>query len=199
MNIGNKKISYSQNRPLDGAFKYIKNLTQTQEIVPNYVNVQVSSVYLQYLAKYPIVSSDTYTSYWASKDAQNSWYEVDLLKNSFYLESYTIRARNCDFITDWEVLGSNDGVHYDLVDVKHNQTMPETLSLPSMHFECEQPKTRRMFKFMPKGKNFDENYHFVLCNLELFGKFKPIFRYQRITKAIRQFYYLPCLIVIIIC
>ena len=172
--IKDDKVPYSSENPLNGAFSYIQSFYQTQEISPIFVQARNSSKHEGTLDPKDTFTADvSTTSYWCSNNVENSWFEIYFNNNFFYLESYTIRAYYKDFFSEYKVLGSNDGYKYDLIDEKSDLTEPPSSpNFPSIHYECKYPKARKMFKFIPKGKKFGENYRFCIYNIDLFGRFK---------------------------
>jgi len=57
-------------------FSYIQNFSGTKEIIPNYVQVNYSSIYSGYDEKAPIVQESSGANHWHSQNTENQWYEV---------------------------------------------------------------------------------------------------------------------------
>ena len=171
MITSNVKIRYNQNEPLNGAFAYLINKFKDQNISEGIVKINVSSTNNKHLV--PVIRRDFITDleYWRSDPINGSWYEVDFLQNNFYLKSYVIRDGERDFFEKWQVLGSNDGIHFDLIDDVKDYPAVSTFNYVNISFKCKYPKTRRIFRIVANGKRAANDYHFVLHRIEFFGEF----------------------------
>ena len=171
--IGEVEIPFDSNKPFNGAFKYIQNVTQQNDIVfYNYIRVSVPSAINQYISD-PITNITATTHAWESQPKEGSWYEIDFLENCFHLEKYVLRAHSHDFFEEWNMLGSNDGVHYDTVDHVSGFKEPSGNTFVNQFFECSNPLTKRIFRYVPKGPRFYQHneYASVIHKLEFYGKF----------------------------
>ena len=165
----NVKLSYHSNDPLNGAFTYLQKKFNKEDIHEDIVKITASST-KQNLYN-PIIRRDfSLGTYWYSESENGSWYEVDFLQNNFYLKSYLIRTYYWDFFEKWQVLGSNDGVHFDVVDDVTDFKKP-TEGHHNIFFKCKYPKMRRIFRIVANGKRFADSCHFVIHRLEFYGMF----------------------------
>ena len=136
----------------------------------------------------PVIKRDfAINNYWESKDENGSWYEVDFQQNLFYLKNYFIRAATGDFFSKWQVLGSNDGVNYDVVDDVTDFEKPTTDKLV---FKCKYPKVRKIFRIVTNGKRFTGDSQFVIHRLEFYGSFisSPFVRTCKINHKNELYY-----------
>jgi hypothetical protein len=161
------KLGYDPNDPLNGAFTYLQKVFGRSDINNGIVKINASST-VQNLYNPVVIRDFTDNLCWYSSSVNGSWYEVDFLQNDFYLKSYIIRDYYWDFFEKWQVLGSNDGVHFDVVDDVTNFAQPST-GLHNIHFVCKYPKMRRIFRVVANGKRFYGDYAFVIHRLEFYG------------------------------
>ena len=159
--VGHVKIPFDPKNVFNGAFKYLQTLSGTENICQNIIKISVSST-IQGTVDIPVVRKyEDITYYWMSQSEKIGWYEVDFKNNRFYLESYVIRDHGRDFHTEWKILGSNDGITYDVVDeVTNYQRPPE--AYVNYNFTCKYPKARRYFKFYKDGSRFYNNEILVI-------------------------------------
>ena len=171
MITSNVILRYNSNDPLNGAFTYLQKKFNKENVHENIVKINASST--EQNLYNPVIRRDFINgTYWRSKDENCSWYEVDFLQNKFYLKSYVIRNYYLDYFEKWEVLGSNDGKQFDLVDdVKDFQKTAKALH--NLFFKCKYPKIRRVFRIVANGKRFSGDYKFVIHRLEFYGMFVP--------------------------
>ena len=167
MPITNVHLTYNAKDPLNGAFTYLQKAYNKIDISDGIIKISARGSTSQNM-NYPIVNRDLGSGYWRSSEGNGSWYKVKFLKNNFFLESYFVRAWQYDFFSNWTVLGSNDGIKYDVVDELINFKVPSSWN---NHFVCKYPKARRMFKIVTNGKDFNNFYRFHIYRLEFFGKF----------------------------
>ena len=170
MSVSNVIINYDENAPLNGAFTYLQTKFNKTNINDGIVRISASTT-VQSL-EHPVVRRDIgIGDYWYSDDVNGSWYEVDFIQNNFYLESYVLRAADRDFFSRWQVLGSDDNVHYDVVDDVIDFQKP-SVEYSCIRFVCKYPKTRRSFRIVTYGKKFGSNsFKFYLYRLEFYGRF----------------------------
>ena len=170
LSIGNVKIVYDQENEINGAFRYIQRITHETDIVSkNYVKVTVSSSNNENPSN-PIIDNSDQITYWQSKDIDESWYEVDFLNNLFYLESYIFRMNKIDYFKEWKILGSNDGIHYDVLDNHTNYPMPD-IEVLNRRFICQTPLTRRIFRYQTKGERYGGQHLTAFHRFDIFGSF----------------------------
>ena len=167
MITSNVRFTYKQSDTLNGAFTYLQKKFNTINIHEKIVKINSSSseknLYI------PVTNRDCVTDiYWNSKNENGSWYEVDFQQNLFYLTNYFIRAAAHDFFSKWQVLGSNDGVNYDVVDDVTDFKEPTTDNLV---FKCKYPKVRKIYRIVTNGKRFAGDYIFHMHRLEFYGSF----------------------------
>ena len=169
MITSNIKLRYNQNDPLNGAFSYLQKTFNKENICDGIVKVSASSS-VQNLYN-PVIKRDFNTDdYWFSRAENGSWYEVDFLQNNFFLTSYLIRAHAVDFFENWKMLGSNDGVNFDVLDEVTNFLKPST-AFHNLSFKCKYPKMRRIFRLVPNGKRYKDDFISVIYRLEFYGRF----------------------------
>ena len=166
------KLNYNSNNPLNGVFAHLKNVSKKTNISDDFIRIKPSStlgktIYGSYNMYSPIIDKNYQSEYWCSEDKNNSWYEIEFLKNRVYLESYFIYASQHEYFSNWKVLGSNNGIDYDVVDEVSGYTKPQGWS---NYFQCKYPKTRRFFKIVASGQRFGKD-GFFLCirKLEFYG------------------------------
>ena len=168
--VGNVNIPFKQNDVFNGAFKYLQTLSGTENICQNIVKVSASSTQGG-RTELPIIRTDEDTSiFWYSQNEKVGWYEIDFKNNKFYLESYVIRDHAQDFHSTWKILGSNDGLKYDVVDEITNYQKPSGTYV-NLNFTCKYPKARRIFRFYKDGSRFVNDYLLIFHRLEFFGRF----------------------------
>lgn len=180
MILSNVEVKYDENQPLNGAFAHLQTSFKKTSISDGVVRIRTKST-VQNLAL-PIENKSFENIYWCSKNERESWYEVDFLQNTFYLTSYVIRDYHWDFFEKWQVLGSNDGRHYDVVDDVTDFKQP-SYGFHNYHKNCTQPKARRMFRIVAYGKRFYNDFFFVIHRLEFYGKFVSRLPYLSIRQC----------------
>ena len=173
------RLAYESSSTLNGAFTYLQTYHKRTDINNGIVKINASSVNGD--INTPVVKRDLGSCYWYSNNENGSWYEVDFLKNKFYLEGYFIRAHPQDYFANWQVLGSYDGENYDVVDEVSNYTRPSSFD---NYFKCKYPKQRRIFKILTNGTRFYGNYTFYLYRLEFYGRLTTL-NNNRCTRARR--------------
>lgn len=167
----NVVLNYDSSFPLNGAFTYLQNYTGKTDINNGFVKTNSSSTNTGTDKNFPIVKRDIgeyNAGAWCSNDENRSWYEIEFINYYFYLEGYLIRASPVDFFSDWQVLGSNNGRDYDVIDDVSGNTQPASYN---NFFECKYPKTRKKFKIITNGKRFKGDNHFCIWRIEFFGRF----------------------------
>ena len=170
MIISDLEVKYNSNEPLNGAFAHLQIANKKENISQGVVTIKTSTNLNNF--ELPVIKRDFEETYWHSDCENGSWYEVDFLHNHFYLESYVIRAYSQDYFSNWQVIGSNDGKHYDIVDEKTDFPEPLPVTKYNLHFTCKAPKARRTFRIVTNGKRLGgSDYCFYLHRLEFFGKF----------------------------
>ena len=168
--VGNVNIPFKSNDMFNGAFKYLQTLSGTENICQNIVKVSASSTKTG-RTEIPLIKKDEDLNYyWTSQLEDVGWYEVDFKNNKFYLESYVIRDHTQDFHSAWKILGSNDGVKYDVVDEVTNFQRPSGTYV-NLNFTCKYPKARRFLKFYKDRARFANDGLLVFHRLEFFGRF----------------------------
>ena len=140
MILSDIEFNFDENSPLNGAFTHMQIAYKKENISDKILKIRASST-VQNL-EYPVIKRDESSDYyWCSRGGEpNSWYEVDFLMNRFYLESYVIRACSWDFFEKWQVLGSDDGKHYYVVDNVTEFKKPEPWGEHLFNFVCKFPK-----------------------------------------------------------
>ena len=198
--ISNVKLTYNADSPLNGAFTYLKS-AYNKDNISNEI-VKISAKTSDFNLEYPVVKRDIGKDYWRSSNENGSWYEVDFLLNHFYLESYVIRAYYIDFFESWQVLGSNDGKKYDVVDDVKGFEKPDE-NIHNLNFKCKYPKVRRTFRIVASGKRFKGcDYYFHIYRLEFFGRFVGFDQNKRRTCNQRRYNgntFVYCLLVLCSC
>ena len=170
MTLPDAELTYDPKHPFDGAFTCLQNVFQKTNINEGIVNIRVSSN--ENNMEYPVVKRDEGFDWWVSDDVNGSWYEVNFIHSYFHLKSYVIRDWSLDFFANWKVLGSNDGVNYDVVDSVNGFQVSDVNSHPNFHFVCKYPKTRKYFRIQTSGKRLKEtDYTFAIYRLEFYGIF----------------------------
>ena len=193
--IGNVIIEYDYKNEFNGAFRYIQNLVGDNDIVSkNYVKVSVSSSNNQNPST-PVIDNTLGDTYWQSEDIENSWYEIDFVNNSFYLESYVLRMNIVDFYKEWEILGSNDGINYEVIDNQTDFAQPSGIVI-NKRFICKNPLTKRMFRYQPKGTRFRGDHYVTLHRIDFFGSFMSSHTHIiSCLQNINHIYYPHCLFI----
>ena len=164
------KMVYYEHSPLNGAFTYLQKAFNRDNINDGIVKINASST-VQNLES-PVVKRNIGTdSPWNSGNKNESWYEVDFLQNNFYLTSYVIRDHAQDFYSTFQVLGSNDGQRFDVVDDVTNFERPEGDAYYNILFKCKYPKRRKIFRIATKGTRFYGDHNFFIHRLEFYGVF----------------------------
>ena len=169
--ITNFDLKYQSGSTLNGAFTYLQNYYGRTDIHNGIVKINVSSTNGNHDKTTPIVKRDIGDGTWGSISENGSWYEVDFLKNKFYLEGYFIRAHPHDFFPNWQVHGSSDGENFDVVDDVSGYTQPSSYD---NYFRCKYPKQRRIFKIITSGTRFYGDFMFHIYRLEFYGRFATI-------------------------
>ena len=187
MITSNVRLRFNPNNMLDGAFAYLQKKFNKENITEDIVKINASSTE-QYLYC-PVIMRNFSGNYWRSSNESGSWYEVDFLQNLFYLKNYFIRDHANDFFKQWQVLGSNDGIHFDVVDdVKDFPT--QSYGMHNILFNCKYPKVRRIFRIVANGRRNLGDYKFVIHRLEFYGTFisKPFIKTCKIDARNRSFH-----------
>ena len=196
-------IPYNEEEPLHGAFYYIQQQTNQNDIAEKgYVKVSVSSIEKGYNNwVLPIIKKDTTNEFLPTDNVENSWYEVDLLNNYFLLNRYVIRMNKADYFSEWEIKGSLDGVNYFTVDHQTDFKQPSE-TIHTSNFSISNPKIIRVLRYCPIGKRFGGNNQLIIHRLELFGKFvsSRFLPFNKLTSTCNYFHarcfcYLFCFIV----
>ena len=170
MITSNIKFRYNSNDPLNGAFTYLQKEFNKEDIHEDIVKINASSTEKNLYN--PIIRRDLASgTYWQSKNESRSWYEIDFLQNNFYLKSYLFRTYSWDFFEEWQVLGSNDGTNFDVVDDVTDFKEPTEERHHNILFKCKYPKMRRIFRIVANGKRFYGDYKFIIHRLEFYGMF----------------------------
>ena len=169
--VGNVPIPYDSAHPLNGSFAYLQKITDIKDIVFNkIVKVRVSSTNNSNLAVPLIETNETANIFWLSKDIDSNFYEVDFVDNFFRLESFVIRFHKNDFMSQWSILGSNDGIHYETLfnasDYRSNIN-----GYGNFHFNCSKIATKRIFRYETHGVRKVNDYYTYLHRLQFYGSF----------------------------
>ena len=138
------RLKYREDSPLDGAFTYLQKTFKREDINNDIVKIETSYNGQNYES--PVIKRNIGSdNAWFSENKNGSWYEVDFLQNNFYLESYVMRAYYQDFFEKWQVLGSNDGTHFDVIDDVTGFQRPKVYEYHNVYRKCKYPRTRRIF------------------------------------------------------
>ena len=189
---------YYENSPLDGAFTYMQKAFNKVNINEGFVKINASSSTQS--SESPVIKRNMGTdNFWGSDDENGSWYEVNFLKNSFYLTSYEIRDHPQDFYSAFQVLGSNDGQNFDVVDDVKDFERPNGDTNVNVLFRCKYPKRRKIFRIVTKGVRFYGDHRFYIHRLEFYGIFNsnPFMNScQRCNNMLHSsIWYILCLII----
>ena len=171
MTVPSVRLRYRNSSPFNGAFTYLQKYFNKDEISEDIVKITSKSSGDNLV--FPVEKRDLGFDYFGSCCESDNWYEVDFLQNNFFLESYEIRDYYWDFFPSWEVLGTNDGVHYDVVDNVTGFEQP-SVGHHNLHFKCKYPKTRRSFRIIVHGNRFQGDTFFYIYRLEFYGRFNDL-------------------------
>ena len=171
IDIGTIKIPLDENNIYADAIKYLQDLSNQEDVVDlNLVKISTSLTSTTNL-KYPILKkSDDINYYFTASNPGEFWYEIDFLNNQFYLDTYLIRASDQEYFKEWKVLGSNDGIHYSIIDHIKDFTQPKN-DYCSIPFKCQFPNTYRFIRLWTHGKRFNNDDLIFIHRLEFYGAF----------------------------
>jgi hypothetical protein len=96
---------------------------------------------------------ETTGSRWCSNGKENGYFGVDFNESRILLESYIYRAHSRDFQPPWQVLGSNDGVNWDIVCFYKAFQQPSD-AFHTLNFPCNASKPYRIIKHFTIHKRF---------------------------------------------
>ena len=199
-----QKIEFNNetNNYFDGAITYLQTIYGTDLVSKNIIKINVMNPGNAF-QNIPVTKRDdnntNINNYYYSTDEEFSYYEIDLLNKSFHLESYSIRCNQQDFFSQWEIQGSNDGIHYTTVDYVEDFEEP-TQEHHSQHVICKYPQTVRYIKYQTKDKRFGGDFVLYLYRIEFFGYFVPQIK-QKCT-CVNSFQFISLyafLIIILVC
>ena len=130
----------------------------------------------------------------AGQEPDYNWCEVDFQKGRIWITNYTWRANTIDFFKKFQVLGSDDGIHWDIIDERET-TFDTSNPTISKTFNCKNPLTRRIIKIHPLDTTWNNNRALWIHKLEFFGfyfssKDVPIQRSCKIYHIISHFTYM---------
>ena len=167
-----QNIDFKDNKYFHGAITYLQNIYGSDLVSEGVIKINVNYPGNSN-QKIPVTQRDDAKSYYMSLNKEFNYYEVDLLNNSFYLESYSLRCHGQDYFREWEIHGSNDGIHYRTIDSVKIFQQPSQVT-HSQHFTCKYPKIVRYIKFQTKGTRFYGDFIMYLYRIEFFGYFVPV-------------------------
>ena len=162
------KLDYNSSSYL-GLVYYIRNTTNHSfDVVPTASSIHAS--WNKSDRPYWVINgiSETQpddTTRWVSIESNYQWYQLEFKKFKIALTGYymyTYRGR----IRYMEMLGSNDGTNFDLIE---NTTVASHPDNYLAYVNISKLKWYRTFRLKNLGPGFDGNYAFDLYRIELFG------------------------------
>ena len=116
------------------------------------------------------INNSDFKSYWASKNCENQWYQIDLRSFKLHLTSFVYKAYTDDYFENWEMLGTNDMITWTTL---YSGTKPETYNvLESRNYLCDSniDESYSIFRMQTHGeRNHQYKYNFAIYKLEFFG------------------------------
>ena len=118
-------------------------------------------------------------SRWHSKNLPNTWIQFDFKTRKVSITSYSMNDYYVR-IKSWKVEGSKDGSTFKIIDNK-----VDTTDFQSSNYQFNHPSAQKNFPVQPNNKyyryiritstckNWNNNDHFCLYRVELFGSVKP--------------------------
>ena len=151
--IPSTPIEYNSSHPWQGILKYIRTHSGFNDPhSEGVVKVSSSSTSTGSITTPITVDSDAY-DHWGSSNTENQWYQVDFQQNRVAITSYTYRAWDGDFFSEWNIFGSDDGFHWEIL---HHQTQFQRPSggHHTLHFTVNYTRVKRIVRFSPKYNRF---------------------------------------------
>jgi hypothetical protein len=112
--------------------------------------------------------------WWNSENSPNSWICFDFIEDSVLLQHYTLASHvPCDWFTEWEIEGSNDGNVWKSLDSRNTRELCGASLVKT--YECQRANSNEYFRFIrmrQTGKASDNSDCLILCNIEFFGILK---------------------------
>ena len=172
-----KSFSYNNQKPFNGVFSYISQVTHVNDIhSARYIEITVltnSTNSKDADIRTPLgFNNPQRDNYWCSSRKNESWYQIDLRENKMVLTGYVYSARKQDYLEKWEVLGSNDSYNWVIVDQRENPYKnKEDNPIVQLHFQCNGEKGRfSYFRIQTHGiRVFDYESYFGIYGLEFYG------------------------------
>ena len=168
--LGSKFCPYDDQNKLDGIFNYFRS--QVGDIFYDQKGlITMSASTNEAIAKYVLINNNSESFYW-SGDGVGNWIEVGFGKNKVKISGYTFRSFGRDFLTKWEVAGSNDGVNWNVIDTKTFSSMPTDV-LDNRYFKIDKELKYKRIRFISRGPRFGSDFKntFFIHRIELFGDF----------------------------
>jgi hypothetical protein len=175
MNLPVKKV-YSSSAPFNGILKYIRDYAGSKSLSwKSFYLSNVSSTQSYYQSSdYPVTRDvDGGTLYWASNYQGNNYFSVEFNDTYLLLESYVHRAYSSDYHPEWQILGSDDGVKWEIICNPRDFQQPSG-SYVTLNFQCQASAPYRIIKYLPTQKRFAGDNCLVFYGLEFFGTLYPI-------------------------
>ena len=161
--LQSKHLLLDPDQPLNGILAYIRTIVGISDVT-NFVKAKGSKSEPQYNAINLVLGNDSF----AGKEPDYNWLEIDFLKGRVWLTNYTWRATALDLFKEFQVLGSDDGHHWDVIDKKET-VYEEGNPTRNRMFTCTNPLTRKKIRFDPLTTTHNNNNFFWVHKLEFFG------------------------------
>lgn len=160
-------IKPDENNPLLGVFEYFNKRDKGNPFFTGTIGIETSSTHVGQVCE--IVDHVTKTIF-STNDYENSWIKVEFMKDEIALTGYVFQSTDGSgrgHMRSWDLLGSNDGVNWSLVDsVKNSKELKEKgifiKTFPQTQFY-------RYVRVTQTSQNSLEHYNLCLNHFDVFG------------------------------
>ena len=190
-----KKIPKSSDL-MDGIIQYLQNSTN-KTFLNNIGLVSVTASSddgINFPENIFTDGSNSTQGYWASDLSGNSWIQLDFHQNAVLITEYAIYAYGRDFLQKWDSYCSYDNKNWHLIHHIEMTERPQETGLTSIPFDVEEPLICRYFKIVQRSTRWgyetgtDQDNHFIIHKLELFGIFYNSSSLHKLFKTFPHFH-----------
>ena len=157
------------NGSINGIFRYLSKVSRTPNLHgSSLIRISYDSFVDTTSYTYPIgyEESDKNSFFVSSGSSGEHWYQIDLLSFRITIVAYTYQAEPIHYPKTWQILASDDGVNWEIINEPTLSIKPEK---NRNTFYLKEPKTTRILRMRTNSRRFDDAWDLTIKYLDIFG------------------------------
>lgn len=165
----NNIFNYVKGHEFEGIFDHLNNINKS---LANFKGlVYISSNGDERNHAFDLINKN-FDDYFYPHPDENSFVKFDFKDHKVSLRNYSLRSKNVFFnkLINWEIEGSNDGIHWDKIDERHINEWYGT-----DHISTYSVNNHNFYQYVQirlRGPASNNDYLLALTNIEFFGEFR---------------------------